>query len=92
MLNPIDISSFFPVSGCVDMGPSALFCSGACNVVKEGSVHDIHFCISSQLIGLGVFLINTPLILNRKLEIPEGEFPTNIKELRTRRIFKFPKI
>ena len=28
MFNFIDIYSFIPVSGCVGMGPSALFCPG----------------------------------------------------------------
>jgi hypothetical protein len=45
MFNPIDVSIFFSVSGCVDMDPNALLCSGACNAVKDGTVHDIHFCI-----------------------------------------------
>jgi hypothetical protein len=48
MFNPIDVSIFFSVSGCVDMDPNALLCSGACNAVKDGTVHDIHFCIFSQ--------------------------------------------
>ena len=30
----IDIYSFIPVSGCVGMGPSSLFCPGAFNAVK----------------------------------------------------------
>ena len=34
MFNFIDICSFIPVSGCVDMGPSALLFPGGYNVVK----------------------------------------------------------
>jgi hypothetical protein len=30
----IDIYSFIPVSGCVGMGPNALLCLGAYNIVK----------------------------------------------------------
>ena len=34
MFNFIDIYSFIPVSGCVGIGPSALLCPGAYNVIK----------------------------------------------------------
>ena len=34
MFNFINIYSFIPVSGCVDMGPSAMLCQGAYNAVK----------------------------------------------------------
>jgi hypothetical protein len=33
MFNSIDNYSFIPVSGCVGMGPSPLFCQGAYNAV-----------------------------------------------------------
>ena len=36
MFNFIDIYSFFPVCGGVDMGHSALFSPGAYNAVKPG--------------------------------------------------------
>jgi len=38
MVNFIDIYRFNPVSGCVDMGTSALLCLGAYNVVKTALV------------------------------------------------------
>jgi hypothetical protein len=34
MFNFIDIYSFIPVSGCVDMGPSALLFPGVYNAIK----------------------------------------------------------
>ena len=34
MFNFIDIYSFIPVSGCVGMGPSVLFCPGVYIAVK----------------------------------------------------------
>jgi len=91
MFNPIDICSFIPVVGCVDMGPSALLCPGACNAVKGGPVHDNIYLVSES-VWFFLSEILHKYIYYRTLERPKGEFPTNIKELRTRRIFKFPKI
>ena len=35
VFNFIDISSFIPVSGSVDMGPSALFCPGSILLLRR---------------------------------------------------------
>ena len=61
MVDFIDIYSFIPVSGCVDMGTIALLCPGAYNVVKTALVA-VHFyewpsgilsCIFLKLSNLG---------------------------------------
>jgi hypothetical protein len=45
MFNFIDMYSFIPVSGCVDMAPSVLLWSGAYNAVKtaltRGSINRV---------------------------------------------------